>query len=56
MHNNDNRLSVEGPRQSGRTLVGIDAAITARHHVAVRDDQSHVLFDQAVLRMKLLPQ
>lgn len=38
MHNNDNRLSVEGPRQSGRTLVGIDAAITARHHVAVRSD------------------
>ncbi len=38
MHNNDNRLSIESPRQGGRTLVGIDAAITARHHVAVRND------------------
>ena len=38
MHNNDNRLPVEGPRRSERNLVGIDAAITARHHVAVRDD------------------
>ena len=38
MHNNDNRLFIESPRQSGRTLVGIDAAITARHHVAVRSN------------------
>ena len=36
MHNNDNPVTVENPRQSGRTLVGIDAAITARHHIAIR--------------------
>jgi prepilin-type N-terminal cleavage/methylation domain-containing protein len=27
-----------------------------RIHVAVRDDDGHVLFDQSTLRMKLLPQ
>jgi len=38
MHNNANPLAAEMPRQPGRTLVGIDAAITARHHIAVLDD------------------
>lgn len=37
MHNNANPPAAEMPRQLGRTLVGIDAAITARHHVAVVD-------------------
>jgi hypothetical protein len=38
VHNNANSAGAENPRQSGRTLVGIDAAITARHHIAIRDD------------------
>jgi transposase len=38
MHNNANPTTVENPRERGRTLVGIDAAITARHHIAVLDD------------------
>jgi transposase len=38
MHNNDNPVTAQNPRQSGRILVGIDAAITARHHIAIRDD------------------
>ncbi|BCO37714.1 IS110 family transposase [Mycobacterium heckeshornense] len=38
MHNNDNPPAAENPREGGRTLVGIDAAITARHHIAILDD------------------
>ncbi|GFG85592.1 IS110 family transposase [Mycolicibacter algericus] len=37
MHDNANPPAVEKPGPAGRTLVGIDAAITARHHVAIAD-------------------
>ncbi|MFV4653369.1 hypothetical protein ACNJU3_20980, partial [Mycobacterium tuberculosis] len=31
-------VTAENPGRSRRTLVGIDAAITACHHIAIRDD------------------
>lgn len=31
-------MTAENPGRSRRTLVGIDAAITACHHIAIRDD------------------
>ncbi|NGP08331.1 hypothetical protein G6038_23215 [Rhodococcus sp. 14C212] len=41
VHDHDNPAATGGPRHGTRTLVGIDAAITARHHIAIRtDDQS----------------
>ncbi|KBF29465.1 transposase, partial [Mycobacterium tuberculosis UT0118] len=30
-------MTAENPGRSRRTLVGIDAAITACHHIAIRD-------------------
>lgn len=39
MHDHDNPAATGGPRHGARTLVGIDAAITARHHIAIRTDE-----------------
>ena len=38
MHSNANLTTSRSPRERGWTLVGIDAAITARHHIAVLDE------------------
>ncbi|MDV6297224.1 IS110 family transposase [Rhodococcus aetherivorans] len=38
MHDHDNPAATGGPRHGARMLVGIDAAITARHHIAIRTD------------------